>query len=84
MHVISNPVMCPMSFNLENGDHKLIMEDGKVEYQMEMTCDKGYKMVGVKIFTCKNGLWSRVPSATRCVGMYLTTSMYIDVIIVII
>ena len=69
MFIIPNVVMCDMSFNLENGDYKLIMKDDTPEYDMEMTCDEGYEMIGVKTFTCKNGLWSRTPSQTKCESM---------------
>ena len=76
--IFSNLAMCPMSYDLKNGDHEMIMNDSKPEYTMMMTCDEGYIMVGVKNFTCKkNGLWDRAPSATKCVGMYLT--MYVSI-----
>ena len=65
-NVIANVVMCPMTFNLENGDYTLIMNDDTPDYEMEMTCDEGYDMDGVKLFTCKNGLWNRIPSQTKC------------------
>ena len=67
----SNPAMCPMTYDLKNGDQKFIMNDDKPEYNMVMTCDEGYTMVGVKNFTCKGGLWDRIPSGTTCVSMYV-------------
>ena len=64
--IISNVVMCEMSFDLENGDYKLIMKDDTPDYEMEMNCDDGYEMAGIKLFTCKNGFWNRTPSETKC------------------
>ncbi|XP_065894517.1 sushi, von Willebrand factor type A, EGF and pentraxin domain-containing protein 1-like [Dysidea avara] len=59
--------MCPMDFNLENGDHELIMDDMKIEYDMILTCDKGFIMKGLKQFTCTElGVWNRIPSQTKC------------------
>ena len=64
-----NIVMCSMSFDLENGDHQLMMNDDKPEYGMQMTCDDGFIMIGEKNFTCKkNGNWNTPPSQTKCVG----------------
>jgi len=59
-------VMCPLDFNLENGDYELIMDDNRVEYDMVMTCKKGFVMKGVERFTCKDGAWNRVPRQTTC------------------
>ena len=61
--------MCDMSFELENGGYKLIMNDDTPDYEMEMNCNEGYKMSGVKLFVCKDGLWNRVPSTTKCESM---------------
>lgn len=58
--------MCPMTFNLENGHYTLIMNDDTPDYEMEMTCEEGFEMTGVNKFTCKNGLWNRIPSQTKC------------------
>ncbi|XP_065894513.1 sushi, von Willebrand factor type A, EGF and pentraxin domain-containing protein 1-like isoform X3 [Dysidea avara] len=60
--------LCPMDFNLENGDYELIMDDMKVEYDMKLTCDKGFIMKGLEKFTCTElGVWDRIPSQTKCV-----------------
>ena len=64
-----NIVMCPMTFELKNGNYTMIMNDKIPEYEMEMTCNEGYIMRGVKRFTCKKGgLWDQTPSVTKCVG----------------
>ena len=69
--IISNVVMCPMLFNLENGDYKLIMNDDTPDYEMEMSCDEGYEMTGGTKITCKNGLWNQTPSLTKCYSTYV-------------
>ena len=58
--------MCPLNFNLENGDYELIMDDTTVEYDMVMSCKKGFVSKGVERFTCKDGAWNRVPKQTKC------------------
>jgi len=60
--------------DLENGNHKLIMNDESPDYQMEMTCNDGYVINGVKTVMCDatKGIWTNgVPSLTKCESMYL-------------
>ena len=67
--------MCSMDFTLENGDHELIMDDTKVDYDMEMTCKPGYVMKGIQKFTCSGtvGAWNRIPSQTKCYSKLILT-----------
>jgi len=58
--------MCPMDFNLKNGDHELIMDDCKVDYEMVMKCKEGFVLKGVEKFSCIDGNWNRNPKQTKC------------------
>ena len=58
---------------LENGDRELIMKNDSSSYDMKMSCDEGFDMIGVETVTCNNGLWNRTPDNTKCTSMYMNT-----------
>ena len=67
--------MCPIDFTLENGDHEMIMDDTKVDYDMKLTCKPGYGMKGVSKCKCNGalGAWNRIPSQTKCYSKLIMT-----------
>ena len=59
---------------LENGKQELIIKNDTLAYEMKMSCDKGFDMIGVDTVTCINGVWNRLPSNTKCTSTLMNAS----------
>ena len=68
--------MCTMPPPLENGVQDLIMNNNTPAYEMKMSCDKGFDMIGVETVICNDGSWNTLPSSTKCTSTHYR--MYID------
>ena len=62
---------------LENGVQDLIINSDTPAYEMKMSCDKGFDMIGVETVVCNDGLWNVLPSNTKCTSTHMNVYRYI-------